>query len=156
MMHRSPIRRGLVLGLVVVVTGAEAMMPSLPSTERVCVGEDTILHRDTIHRDTAFVDTLHEVTVMGDSLRLAPVKDAISQSLGKSAGPSVKSLGEVLNKVAPGAMDYVLHPFGFSERKKKKKKKRMEQILKEFDRVDAPNEWNLKLDSILRLEGLKQ
>ena len=135
--------------LALAVTGASAMMGGTSQVQPYHDGQDTARH------DTAFIDTLHEVTVMGDSLKLAPVKDAIDQSLGRGNGPQVKSLGEVLNKIAPGAMDYVLHPFGFAERKKKKKKKRVQQILREYDRIDAKDEFTLKLDSVLRIEGLK-
>lgn len=110
---------------------------------------------DSLQRDTAMVDTLYEVTVMGDSLRLAPVREAINQSLGRDQGPQMQTLGDVLNKVAPQAMDYVLHPFGFAERKKKKKKKRVKQVLEEFDRAGETDPFVLKLDSIMRMEGLK-
>lgn len=124
-------------------------MPLTPSCVALPDDQDTA-------QDTAMYDTLREVTVMGDSLKVAPVKGAIEESLKRHAQPSVPTLGEVLNKVAPNAMDYVLHPFGFAERKKKKKVKKVRQILEEYDRVDAAqDEFNHKLDSILRLEGLK-
>ncbi len=142
-------RRTSLLVLVAVFSVADAMRLMSPVPSYVKDGGDTIV------RDTAFFDTLHEVTVMGDSLKLAPVKDAIRQSLGQKKEPHVKSLGEILNQVAPNTMDYILHPFGFAERKKKKKRKKVQQILQEYDRIDAPDEFTLKLDSILRLEGLK-
>lgn|GEM_PF-5809163 len=148
MNHLPRIRRTCLLGVVIVVVGAEAMVPmSAPISP--------IIMQDSILRDTAMVDTLRELTVMGDSLRVAPVKDAISQSLKRNGGPKQVTLGDVLNKVAPGTMDYILHPFGFAERKKKKKKKRMNQILQQFDQVDQRDAFARQLDSIMRLEGLK-
>lgn len=148
-MSRTGLKRVCILGFAVVVTGANAMMEGVSSPY---VSRSLL---DSIPRDTAFMDTLHEVTVMGDSLRLAPVRGIIDQRV-KRKDPSVKSLGDVLNKLAPEAMDYVYHPFGFSERRKKKNKKKMLKILEEYDRVDAAqDEFNHKLDSILRLEGLK-
>lgn len=137
------------VGTIVVTVGAEAMMPSLPS---VAV---PVTPRDSLQQDTAMVDTLLEVTVMGDSLRVAPVKSAIDQSLKRNTPPSVPSLGDVLNKVAPGAMDHILHPFGFAERKKKKKLKKQSKILQQFDQADQKDEYNRRLDSIMRIEGLK-
>lgn len=149
-MYTGALKRMCVVGLAAVVTGADAMMVGFSSPS---VPHGSL---DSIPQDTAFMDTLREVTVMGDSLKVAPVKGAIDESLKRHAQPSVPTLGEVLNKVAPNAMDYVLHPFGFAERKKKKKVKKVRRILEEYDRVDAAQgEFNHKLDSILRLEGLK-
>ncbi len=142
-------QRACLLALATAVTGAEAMMPSLPAV--ACHADG----RDTIGRDTVMVDSLREVLVMGDSLKLAPIYDAMSQSLKRQQNPGVKSLGDILNQVAPNAMDIVMHPFGFAERKKKKKRKRMNQILWEYDHVDSKDSFNAALDSIMKLEGLK-
>lgn len=142
-------KRACLVSIAVVVVGAEAMMPLTPPSVVLSDGQDTLV------QDTAMYDTLREVMVMGDSLKLAPVRGIIDERVKRNE-PQVKSLGEVLNKLAPNTMDYVLHPFGFAERKKKKKVKRMNQILQEYDRVDAAqNDFNHKLDSILKLEGLK-
>ncbi len=148
-MYFCGMKRACLLGMAVVVVGAEAMMPL---TQTSAIWSDDL---DSLQRDTAFIDTLHEVTVMGDSLRLAPVRDAIEQSLKRNAQPHVPSLGEVLNKVAPNTMDYILHPFGFAERRKKKRQKKMKQILREYDSVESADAFKLRLDSIMRLEGLK-
>lgn len=142
-------QRACLLALAVAVTGAEAMMPSCPTT--VCYADG----QDTVRRDTVMEDSLREVLVMGDSLKLAPIYDAVNQSLKRQQNPGSKSLGDILNQVAPNAMDIVMHPFGFAERKKKRKKKRMNQILWEYDHVDQQDSFNAALDSIMRLEGLK-
>ena len=149
MMYFCGMKRACLLGLAVVVVGAEAMMPLTQPFAACSDGPDSL------KRDTAFVDTLHELTVMGDSLRLAPVRDAIEQSLKRNVQPHVPSLGEVLNKVAPNTMDYILHPFGFAERKRQKRLKKMKSIMQEYDRVEGADAFTLKLDSIMRLEGLK-
>lgn len=144
------IRVACLMSVAVVVTGAWATMPGtsvVPGGMVAC---------DSIPRDTAFEDSLHEVTVMGDSMKLAPVNDAIRQSLGRNPVPKVVSLGDLLNKVAPEAMDYVMHPFGFAERKTKKKRKKVQQILQDFDKAGAPDPFVLKLDSIVKAEGLRK
>ena len=142
-------QRACLAVLAVAVTGAEAMMPSCLTV--VCHADG----QDTLSLDTVMEDSLREVLVMGDSLRLAPIYDAVNQSLKRQQNPSVKSLGDILNKVAPNAMDIVMHPFGFAERKKKRKHKKMNQILWEYDHVDQQDSFNAALDSIMRLEGLK-
>ncbi len=124
-------------------------MPSCPTVVCHTDGQDSLM------RDTAMVDTLHEVMVMGDSLRLAPIYDAVNQSLKRQQTPGSKSLGDILNQVAPNAMDIVMHPFGFAERKKKRKRKKVNQILWEYDHVDQQDSFNAALDSIMRIEGLK-
>jgi len=148
---KSPvgIRRACITGLVCLAIGAEAMIPSLPSITPLQ------LMADSVARDTAFVDTLREVTVMGDSLRVAPVKDAINQSLKRNPIPKQYSLSDVMDMAVPGVSDYILHPFGFKERKKKKQKKRMQKILREYDNADKADSFNHLLDSIMRIEGLK-
>lgn len=84
------------------------------------------------------VDTLGEVLVQGRE-RLA-VMDAIDGSLKANRQPGTKSLGDILNKVAPNAMDYVMHPFGFKERKQKRQRKRTQQNLEQYDQMKTFNE----------------
>lgn len=80
------------------------------------------------------VDTLREVEVFGRQ-RLA-VMDALEATLrAQGRQPSTPSLGDVLNKYAPNAQDYILHPFGFKERKKKRQRKRMQDILNEYEQA---------------------
>lgn len=90
--------------------------------------------QDTIDAPVARVDTLREVEVKAPD-RLKGLNDAISSSLGRYPIPKTMSLGDVIDKVAPGLQDKMLHPFAIKERKLERKHKRDKKILEEYDRV---------------------
>lgn len=106
--------------------------------------------QDSIPQLTVEADTLREVVVRPDS-GLAVTK-AIEQSLGMQKGIGTPSLGDLLNKWAPGVQDYILHPFGFKQRRVERKRKKTNKLLRDYDRATDPN---AELMEALRREGLE-
>lgn len=92
---------------------------------------------DTVRRSRVErIDTLGQVEVKGRTRpAVMDAFDATIKAQGKQ--PTTPSLGDLLNKVAPEAQDYILHPFGFKERKKKRQRKRMQQIMQDYDHVKS-------------------
>ena len=50
------------------------------------------------------------------------------------------SLGDIIEKVAPGLQDKMLHPFAIKQRKSERRKKKMRQVLENYDRQKTFNE----------------
>ena len=69
------------------------------------------------------------------------------RDVGGGKQPHVPSLGDVLNKVAPGLQDKMLHPFAVKERKRERKKKHVAKVLDEYDKVETGNSL---LDEVIR------
>ena len=82
--------------------------------------------------DSMRVDTLKEVTVQGGRL---PLEKAIDKNLQQKVPLRIPSLGEILEKVAPGINDKITHPFAFKQRKMERRKKRTRKILEHYDQV---------------------
>lgn len=78
------------------------------------------------------IDTLHEVTVRS---KRWGIKQALEASLEKNKQPATPSLGELLNKYLPNVNDYIMHPFGFKERKRNRQRKRTAKVLNDYDQV---------------------
>ena len=70
--------------------------------------------RDSARRDSLRADTLREVVVRPDSV--LPVVRVLEKTVGRSRGPRSMSLGDVIEKVAPGLQDKMLHPFAIKQR----------------------------------------
>lgn len=105
---------------------------------------------DSIPQLTVEGDTLREVEIRPDS-GLAVTK-AIQESLGRTSVIRTPGLGELLDKWAPGVQDYIMHPFGFKQRRKDKKRKKTQKLLRDYDRCTDPN---AELIEALRREGLE-
>lgn len=97
-----------------------------------CAGQDSTV------RDTLQADTLREVVVRPDSV--LPVVRVLEKTVGRSRGPRSVSLGDVIEKVAPGLQDKMLHPFAIKQRKSERRKKKMRQVLENYDRQKTFNE----------------
>lgn len=97
-----------------------------------CAGQDSTV------RDTLQADTLREVVVRPDSV--LPVVRVLEKTVGRSRGPRSVSLGDVLEKVAPGLQDKMLHPFAIKQRKSERRKKKMRRVLENYDRQKTFNE----------------
>ena len=82
--------------------------------------------------DSMRVDTLKEVTVQGGRL---PLEKAIDRNLQQKVPLRIPSLGEILEKVAPGINDKITHPFAIKQRKMERRKKRTRKILEHYDQV---------------------
>ena len=94
--------------------------------------------QDSTGRDTLQADTLREVVVRPDSV--LPVVRVLEKTVGRSRGPRSVSLGDVIEKVAPGLQDKMLHPFAIKQRKSERRKKKMRQVLENYDRQKTFNE----------------
>ena len=97
-----------------------------------CAGQDSTV------RDTLQADTLREVVVRPDSV--LPVVRVLEKTVGRSRGPRSVSLGDLIEKVAPGLQDKMLHPFAIKQRKSERRKKKMRRVLENYDRQKTFNE----------------
>lgn len=97
-----------------------------------CAGQDSTV------RDTLQADTLREVVVRPDSV--LPVVRVLEKTVGRSRGPRSVSLGDVIEKVAPGLQDKMLHPLAIKQRKSERRKKKMRRVLENYDRQKTFNE----------------
>lgn len=97
-----------------------------------CAGQDSTV------RDTLQADPLREVVVRPDSV--LPVVRVLEKTVGRSRGPRSMSLGDVIEKVAPGLQDKMLHPFAIKQRKSERRKKKMRRVLENYDRQKTFNE----------------
>lgn len=98
-----------------------------------------LLPADTVPpvpHDSLHTDTLKEVVVDGKRDRRLPVMDAIDESVGKYC-PRTLPLGEILEKVAPGLQDKMLHPFAVKQRKRERHKKKMRKVLEHYNKVKS-------------------
>ena len=93
---------------------------------------------DSARRDSLRADTLLYVVVRPDSV--LPVVRALEKTVGRSRGPRSMSLGDVIEKVAPGLQDKMLHPFAIKQRKSERRKKKMRRVLENYDRQKTFNE----------------
>lgn len=100
--------------------------------------------------DTARVDTLRELVVRPDST--LQVVGAVRGSLSRQKQPRVPSLGDVLDKIAPGLNDKITHPFAIKDRRRERKHRRDRDLLDAYDRARTPNDL---LEEALRREGLE-
>ena len=69
-----------------------------------------------------------------------PVVRVLEKTVGRSRGPRSMSLGDVIEKVAPGLQDKMLHPFAIKQRKSERRKKKMRRVLENYDRQKTFNE----------------
>ncbi|MGN0233476.1 MAG: hypothetical protein ACI4B5_03515 [Bacteroidaceae bacterium] len=92
---------------------------------------------DSLSRDSLRTDTLREVIVKPDSVL------QIMQVLKKTTRdntPRTKSLGDIIEKAAPGLQDKMLHPFAMKQRKSERRKKKLYKALEQYDQAKAFNE----------------
>ncbi len=104
---------------------------------------------DSIRRDSVLADTLREVEVRPDSV--LPVMRALGQVLPRTV-PRSKSLGDIIEKVAPGLNDKITHPFAIKQRKAERRKKRMRRALEQYDRARSFNDL---LDEAVRRQQIE-
>jgi hypothetical protein len=111
----------------------------------------TATPEDTIPPTQEPKDTLKkgELMVPGRKLKevevVAPkstsgLEDALRQSLERMGIRNPITMSTVLDKIKPGLNDYIMHPFGFKERRQAKKYKKTKKILDDFDKVKTFDE----------------
>ncbi len=88
-----------------------------------------------VPHDSLRTDTLKEVVVDGRRDGKLPVTDAIDKSTGKLR--RTRTLGDILEKVAPGLQDKMLHPFAVKQRKRERHKKKMRKVLEHYNEVKS-------------------
>lgn len=104
-------------------------------------------------RDSIKTETLREVVVKGNSGQLQVI-DVMKKTLGKrgKSQPKVPTIGEVLEKLAPGLQDKMLHPFAIRQRRKERRIKKMRRILEQYDQVKT---FNGLLDEAVRRQQVE-
>ena len=54
--------------------------------------------------------------------------------------PRTKSLGDVIEDLAPGLQDKMLHPFAMKQRKAERRKKKLYRALEQYDQAKTFND----------------
>lgn len=88
--------------------------------------------------DSIRTDTLREVIVHGKQDGKLPVEEALGKTLGGIKRPP--TLGDILEKAAPGLQDKMLHPFAIKQRKRERHKKKMRKALEHYEEVKTFND----------------
>lgn len=114
--------------------GAEVLMSagSLPADTSRVQRPDSLLSRDSLR-----TDTLREVVVKPDSV-LQIMK--VLKKTTKDNTPRTKSLGDVIEDLAPGLQDKMLHPFAMKQRKSERRKKKLYRALEQYDQAKTFND----------------
>ncbi|MDD7243443.1 MAG: hypothetical protein SOV28_05425 [Bacteroidaceae bacterium] len=87
--------------------------------------------------DSLRTDTLREVVVKPDSvLQIMKVLKKTTQD----NTPRTKSLGDVIEDLAPGLQDKMLHPFAMKQRKSERRKKKLYRALEQYDQAKTFND----------------
>ena len=87
--------------------------------------------------DSLRTDTLREVVVKPDSV-LQIMK--VLKKTTKDNTPRTKSLGDVIEDLAPGLQDKMLHPFAMKQRKAERRKKKLYRALEQYDQAKTFND----------------
>ncbi len=114
--------------------GAEVLMSTgcLPADTSRVQRPDSLLSRDSLR-----TDTLREVVVKPDSvLQIMKVLKKTTQD----NTPRTKSLGDVIEDLAPGLQDKMLHPFAMKQRKSERRKKKLYRALEQYDQAKTFND----------------
>lgn len=114
--------------------GAEVLMSAgcLPADTGRVQRPDSLLSRDSLR-----TDTLREVVVKPDSvLQIMKVLKKTTQD----HTPRTKSLGDVIEDLAPGLQDKMLHPFAMKQRKSERRKKKLYRALEQYDQAKTFND----------------
>lgn len=114
--------------------GAEVLMSTgcLPVDTGRVQRPDSLLSRDSLR-----TDTLREVVVKPDSvLQIMKVLKKTTQD----HTPRTKSLGDVIEDLAPGLQDKMLHPFAMKQRKSERRKKKLYRALEQYDQAKTFND----------------
>ena len=118
--------------------------------DTVAVSDTPVAVPDTLRRPMERVDTLREIEVRPDSS--LPMMKAIQSSLNRQNIQAPPSLGDILEKIAPGINDKICHPFAIKQRRRERKHKRDRKILEHYDQVKTFDD--LLREAIVR-EGLQ-
>lgn len=89
-------------------------------------------------QDSIRTDTLREVVVL--PLRRLPIEGVIDEALKRKQQPHVPTVSDVLEKLSPGIMDKVMHPFAFKKRKRERRKRKQLETLEDYGKVKTFDE----------------
>jgi len=99
----------------------------------------TALPEDTIPPTHERTDTLREIDVIAPGLT-SGLEDALRQSIQRMGIRNPTTLGSLIDKIKPGLMDNIMHPFAIKDRRKAKKRKKVKKILDDFDKTKTFDE----------------
>ena len=112
---------------------------------------------DNVPADSLKTDTLREVVVKGRERTVQiPLSNSMKLDMKLATWAQKYSPNGLLQKYAPTLHDQIMHPFGFAERKKNRKRKKVNKILQQYDAIDAVDPLKLLLDSVAKVQGLKE
>ncbi|MGN1256085.1 MAG: hypothetical protein ACI4UA_02860 [Bacteroidaceae bacterium] len=126
---------GVMMGCILLPFSAEADV--LLGSDPVPADTGRVVHADSTSRDSLRTDTLREVVVKPDSV--LQIMKVLKQTT-KDNTPRTKSLGDVIEKVAPGLQDKMLHPFAMKQRKAERRKKKLYRALEQYDQAKSFND----------------
>lgn len=101
--------------------------------------------------DSLKTDTLREITIEGSKDVRLPMSSGLKSSIQDIVNAEKYSLSGILDRYAPMMKDYIMHPFGFAERKKARKRKKVAKVLHDYDAVNDPLQE--LLDSVAAVKG---
>ena len=93
----------------------------------------TPVPQDSTH--VVMEDTLREVVIGGRKAVDLPMSNGLKSSIKGIVDAQKYSLTGLIGETAA---DYILHPFGFAERKRAKKRKKVKKVLREYDAMQDP------------------
>lgn len=94
-------------------------------------------------------DTLREITIEANKELKMPMSSSLKSSIQDIKNAEKYSLTNLLG----GAADYILHPFGFAERKRARKRKKVNKVMMEYDAINDPLQE--LLDSVATVKGIE-
>lgn len=118
------------------------------------MGSLTLCAQSQQPTDSMKVDTLREVTVHGGKIRM-PLSGSVNSDVRMMQNMQKYSLNGIIQRVSPMLHDQIMHPFGFSERKKSRKRKKVNRILEQYDAI-GNDPMELLLDSLARVQGVER
>lgn len=80
-------------------------------------------------------DTLREITIQGSNEVKLPMSGALKSQVQGIVNARKYSLSGILGETVT---DYIMHPFGFAERKRAKKRKKVSKVLQQYDAITDP------------------
>lgn len=110
----------------------------------------TAMPEDTIPPTHERTDTLKEVEVIAPG-QTSGLEEAIRQRIERMGIRNPITLGTLIDKIKPGLMDNIMHPFAFKDRRQAKKRKKVKKILDDFDKTKTFDEL---LREALEREGI--
>ena len=124
----------------------KALLATCLSLTTVAVSAQSLAYPDSLK-----TDTLREITIEGNKEIKLPMSNGLKSSIQDIVNAEKYSLGGILDRYAPMAKDYIMHPFGFAERKRARKRQKVNKVLNQYDAITDPLQE--LLDSVANVRG---